>query len=60
MKTIEEFYKGFYLDKKSANSQISNCETSLRVAPIKKVEKYENLEIDCEHFAFAEKGEYFH
>ena len=60
MKTIEQFYNGFYLNKESANSQISNCLTPLRVAPIKKVDKYENLEIDYEHFAFSENDEYFH
>ena len=56
MKTIEQLYNGFYLNKESANSQISNCKTSLRVAPIKKVDKYEYLEIDRKHFAFAEKN----
>ena len=60
MKTIEQLYNGFYLDEKSANSQISNCKTPIRVAPIKKVDKYESLEIDYEHFAFAENDEYFH
>ena len=60
MKTIEQFYNGFYLNKESANSQISNCQTPLRVAPMKKVDKYENLEIDYEHFAFSENDEYFH
>ena len=34
--------------------------TPLWIAPIKKVKNYENLEIDYEHFAFAEKDEYFH
>jgi hypothetical protein len=60
MKTIEQLYNGFYLNKESANSQISNCKTSLRVAPIKKTNNYENLEIDYEHFAFSENDEYFH
>ena len=65
MKTIEQLYNGFYLNKESANSQISNCQTPLRIAPIKKINNYENLEIDYEHFAFAEKNknweiEYFH
>ncbi len=65
MKTIEQLYNGFYLDKGSANSQISNCTTPLRVAPLKRINYYENLEIDNEHFAFAEKNknwklEYFH
>lgn len=65
MKTIEQLYRGFYLNSESANSQISNCQNPLRVAPIKKVNNYENLEIDYEHFAFAEKNEnwkleYFH
>jgi hypothetical protein len=65
MKTIDQLYNWFYLDKKCANSKISNCSTSLRVAPIKKVDNYEFLEIDHEHFAFAEKNEnweieYFH
>ena len=65
MGTIEQLYTGFSLNKECANSQISNCKTSLRVAPIKKVDKYEYLEIDRKHFAFAEKNknweiEYFH
>ena len=65
MKTIEQLYNGFYLNKECANSQISNCSTSLRVAPIKKVKNHKNLEIDYEHFSFAEKNknweiEYFH
>ena len=65
MKTIEQIYSGFYLSKESTNSQISGCKNPLRVAPIKKVNSYWNLEIDYEHFAFAEKDktweiEYFH
>ena len=65
METIEQLYNGFYLNKESANSQISNCQATLRIAPIKKVDKYEDLEIDYEHFSFAEKNEnwemeYFH
>jgi len=65
MKTFEQLYNGFYLNRESANSQISNCQIPLRVAPIKKINKYEHLEIDYEHFAFAEKNEnwkieYFH
>lgn len=65
MKTIEQLYNGFYLNNESSNSQISNCQNPLRVAPIKKVNNYENLEIDYEHFVFAEKNEnwkleYFH
>ena len=65
MKTIEQLYNGFYLSKESANSKISNCTTPLRVAPINGVNNCENLEIDYEHFAFAEKNEnweieYFH
>ena len=65
MKTLKQLYNWFYLNKESANSQISNCQTPLRIAPIKKANKYEDLEIDYEHFAFAEKNqnweiEYFH
>lgn len=60
MKTLEKLYAGFYLNKEFANSKISNWRTPLRVAPIKKTNSYENLEIDHEHFAFAEKNEYFH
>jgi hypothetical protein len=56
MEMIEQLYNGFYLDKESANSQISNCQTPLRVAPIKIVSEYEPLDIDYEHFAFAEKN----
>jgi hypothetical protein len=57
MKTIEQLYNGFYLNKVSANSQISRYTTTLRVAPIEKLNNYENLKIDDEHFAFAEKNE---
>ena len=57
MKTLQQLYNGFYLNKESANSKISGYSNSLRVAPIKKVCNYENLEIDYEHFAFAEKNE---
>ena len=65
MKTIEQLYNWFYLDKESANSQICNCSATLRIAPIKKTNNYEPLEIDSGHFAFAEKNgnweiEYFH
>ena len=60
MKTIEQLYNWFYLDKESANSQMSNFQTPLWIAPIKKTNNYENLNIDYEHFAFAEKNEYFH
>ena len=65
MKTLEELYTGFYLNKESANSQISGCKTPLRIAPIKKISEYDNLKIDHEHFVFAEqdknwKIEYFH
>lgn len=65
MKGIEQFYSGFYLDKESENSQISGNQNPLRVAPLKVVNKYEALEIDTKHFAFAEKNknwiiEYFH
>lgn len=65
METIEQLYNGFYLDAKCANTRISGCQTPLRVAPIKKVDNYESLEIDYEHFSFSEKNEnweieYFH
>lgn len=65
MKTIEQLYNGFYLDKECSNSQISNWLIPLRIAPIKKTNNYENLKIDRKHFAFAEKNskweiEYFH
>jgi arginase family enzyme len=46
------------LNKKSANSQISDYLSPIWVAPIKKVNNYENLDIDYEHFSFAEKNEY--
>ena len=65
MEKIEKLYNGFYLNKESANSQISGCKNHLRVAPIKKINSYVDLEIDYEHFSFAEKDktwkiEYFH
>jgi hypothetical protein len=31
--------------------------TPLWIAPLKKLDNYEKLEIDKEHFAFAEKNE---
>lgn len=65
MRTIEQLYNWFYLDEKCENTKISNCQAPLRVAPIKKIDKYEGLDIDYEHFSFAEKNErwkieYFH
>jgi len=57
MKTIEQLYSWFHLSKESANSQISGCKTPLWIAPLKKVDNYEKLEIDKEHFAFAERNE---
>lgn len=65
MKTLEQLYNWFYLNNRSGNSLISNCEIPLRVAPIRKVNNYKNPEIDNKHFAFAEKNkkweiEYFH
>lgn len=60
MKTLEQLYNGFYLNEMCENTRISNWKTPLRVAPIKKVSDFENLEIDYENFAFAEKAEYFH
>ena len=60
MKTIEKLYNGFYLNKECSNTQISDHTNRLRVAPIKKIKEYQNLEIDYEHFAFAEKDKYFH
>ena len=60
MRTIEQLYSWFYLDKESANSQISDWLTPIWVAPIKKVNNLENLNIDYEHFAFAKNDEYFH
>lgn len=65
MKNIYQLYNWFFLSSKCANTQISNCSNKLRVAPIKKCHKYEKLEIDSNHFAFAEKNkdsniEFFH
>lgn len=65
METLEQIYNGFFLGKESANSQISACEIPLRVAPVKRISNYKNLEIDYKHFSFAEKNqnweiEYFH
>ncbi len=65
MEKIEKLYNGFYLNKESANSQISGCSTSLRVAPLEKIDQYKELEIERNNFAFVEKNkkweiEYFH
>lgn len=65
MEKIEKLYNGFYLNKESANSQISGCSTSLRVAPLEKIDQYKKLETERNNFAFVEKNEkweieYFH
>ena len=65
MKTIEQLYNWFFLDITCANAKIINCNKFLRVAPIKKSDNYEKLEIEKNNFAFAEKNgnweiEYFH
>ena len=65
MKTIEQFYNGFFLDTTCANTKISNCQKFLRVAPIKKTDHYEEIQIEKDNFAFSEKNrdweiEYFH
>ena len=65
MKKLEELYNWFFLDTTCANAQISNCKKYLRVAPIKKINKYEWIEIENVDFAFAEKNthgkiEYFY
>ena len=65
MKTLQELYNWFFLDTTCANAQISNCKKYLRVAPIKKTDKYEWTEINLSDFAFAEKNpqgeiEYFY
>ena len=56
MMKLEELYNWFYLRSTCANMEISNCQIPLRVAPIKKTNKYENLEIDSNNYAFAEKN----
>jgi hypothetical protein len=56
MEKIEKLYNGFYLNKESANSQISGCSTSLRVAPLEKIDQYKELEIERNNFAFVEKN----
>ena len=65
MKTLQQLYNWFFLDTTCANIQLSNCKKFLRVAPIEKVDKYKELEIEEDNFAFAEKNwdwnmEYFH
>lgn len=65
METMEQLYNGFFLSSVCENAKISGCKKMLRVAPIKKSDKYEKLEIDYSYFAFAEKNqngemEYFH
>lgn len=57
MKTIEQLYNGFYLDNECLNAQISGCQTPLWVAPIKKSNNFENLRIEKDKFAFAERDE---
>ena len=65
MKTLEQLYNWFFLDTTYANVKISNCDKFLRVAPIKKIDEYQDLQIEQDNFSFAEKNkdwkiEYFH
>lgn len=65
MKTLQELYSWFFLDTTCANAKISNCKKFLRVAPLEKVDCYDEIEIDEKNFVFAEKNfnweiEYFH
>lgn len=65
MKTLEQLYNWFFLDTTCANAKITNCNKFLRVAPIEKVDNYQDLAIEENNFAFAEKNgnwkmEYFH
>lgn len=65
MKTLQELYSWFFLDTTCANAKISNCKKFLRVAPLKKINSYDGIEIDEKNFVFAEKNfdweiEYFH
>lgn len=65
MKWIEQYYNWFFLSVDSANNKLADCLEKLRVAPIKKVSKFEPLSIEDKYFAFAEKNknwelEYFH
>lgn len=59
MEIFNQLYNWFFLSQTCANMQISCCKKKLRVAPIKKINNYEHLEIDYEHFAFAEKDKYW-
>ena len=65
MRNLEQLYNWFFLDITCANTKISNCKKFLRVAPIKKIDHYEEIEIEEDNFAFAEKNisweiKYFH
>ncbi len=65
MKTLEQLYNWFFLDTTCTNARITNCDKFLRVAPIKKTNHYEEIKIEKDNFAFAEKNwnweiEYFH
>ena len=65
MTTIEQLYNWFFLDTTCANAKITNCNKFLRVAPVEKVDSYQDLVIEKNNFAFAEKNgsweiEYFH
>lgn len=65
MKTLQQLYNWFFLDTTCANAQLSNCKKFLWVAPIKKIDRYKELEIEKDNFTFAEKNgnwviEYLH
>jgi hypothetical protein len=65
MKTLQELYNWYYLNPEDENSKFSNWKIPLRVAPLKIISKYKKLEVNYNHFAFAEKNknweiEYFH
>ena len=57
MKTLKQLYNWFFLSPSCENMKISDWKIPLRVAPIKESDKYENLEIEYKHFAFAEKNQ---
>ena len=65
MESLEKYYHWFFLLPDAANCKLGKWNENLRVAPVKKTTIYNQIWVDIEHVAFAEKNikwdvEYFH
>jgi hypothetical protein len=54
---MQNFYTGFFLQSEDGNMQFAQPSQALRVAPLLHTSSLDQLAVDEEYFAFAEKGE---